>query len=109
MGFIVSIRPRKKRGLSNCELGVSPKDREQFFPKRGDGVYIQVQLPDETNCYEVRLRPSFWDNCSHFGSKEILKWIRENKYYDYPPHNPPKFRMKKHDDGKFQILGLVGK
>ncbi len=107
MEFTVSIRPRGKRGSSNCEIGVSPKDRERFFPKRGDEVCIQVQLPDETNCYEVRLRPSFWDNCNHFGSKEILEWIRENKYYDYPPSKPPKFRMKKHDDGKFQILGLA--
>ncbi len=107
MTFTVSLSPREKRGSPNCEIRVPPEYRDEFFPKRGKDVYINVQLPDETKFHEVKLRPSFWDSCNHFGSEDILEWIRINKYYDYPEGSPPKFHMKKHAENKFKILGLV--
>ncbi len=107
MTFTVNISPREKRGSPKCEISVSPEYRDEFFPKRGKNVCIKVKLPGETKFHEVKLRPSFWNSCNHFGSKDILEWIRINKYYKYPKYNPPKFRMKKHAENKFKILELV--
>ncbi len=109
MEFIVGTRWAGHGKYRKFELSVSIKYRNALFPQQGRGDSIHVKLPNENEFHRVKLNPSFWRKCNHFGSKEISKWLKENNHVPYEKGKPPKFRMKKLDEGKFQILGLVGK
>ncbi len=108
MEFRVSV---SRRGGDKFELGVlkTSGDFDVLFPKQGHDAFINVRLPDQNQFHQVKLRPSFWKTCNHFGSTDISEWILRNKYNDYSEDKPPRFRIKKDSDNNFQILGLVGK
>ena len=109
MGFIVSIWCNGNKKNPKFEFRVSPKDRDRLFSEQEHGNSINLLLPKQNEPHAVNIRPSFWNKCSHFGSDNISEWLDSNNHVPYEKDHPPKFRMKKLDEGKFEILGLVGK
>ncbi len=114
MDFIVSIRSREKRDatkLQNFHLGVLTEgaDFDTLFPKQGQDAFIHVLLPNQKEFHRVELMPCFWNGCRHFGSDDILAWIRE-KNHDKYDDKPPRFHAKKdpENENHFEVLGLVG-
>ncbi len=96
-------------GANYYEISVSINDIKKFFPKEGKDTFVYVKIPNGTEFYKVKLNSTFWTTCNHFGKKEILKWLRDDKHIPCEGMSP-KFRIIKHthSENHFEILGLVG-
>ena len=108
MEFIVGTRWAGHGKYRKFEFSVSIKYRDELFPEHGQSDFINVRLPNQNEFHRVKLNPSFWRKCHHFGSDNISEWLRSNNYTPYPKGSPPKFYAKKCSENHFQILGLVG-
>jgi len=73
-------------------LEIRPADRDLFF--RRNWRTVRLRLPDRLGEFNVRLSPSFWEQCVELRSNRIGRWMRSIGAAPWPRGRPPRFRLR---------------
>ena len=77
-------------------------DRDRYFKKSWGSVYLK--LPNGVDIEINTDKASFWnDSCRELISKEIGKWLIDNKKAPWPSGSPPKFHMNSNSERHFVL------
>jgi hypothetical protein len=78
------------------------KDREEFFLKKWNNVFLK--LPDNDQVIEIKVNKSFWNKCIHLNHAEVKSFLKRNGYLPWKKGNPPKFEMLQENNSCFKII-----
>ena len=84
-------------------LKVDKLDRDRYFSR--SWPTINLELPGQTDPVEVNVaKASFWSNtCRELISRDIGRWLIDNKYAPWELGQPPKFQLRKVGERRFRL------
>lgn len=89
-------------GGNGYGLRLSPHLRDIFFSKKWNFIILHI---DESNeMIKINLSDCFWHKCSELRSKDIRKWLFENKLAPWKKYEPPNFYLTKIKENNFQLI-----
>lgn len=72
-------------------IRLNSNDRDKYFKKEWDSVTIELV---KGRVVKVNLSGSFWRDCTELRSKQIGKWMIENRVAPWTKSKPPRLTLE---------------
>ena len=89
-----------KKTPAGYDIRIKPKDRERYFNKSWKSIIIELEN-DET--IEVRVSPSFWEECIELRSAKIGRWLFKNGLATWPKQKVPHLDLQPSGERRFAL------